>query len=187
MSVMTEVVAIGETGLDWSDQTASQEKTAQEQLFVHQIHIANQVNKPLIIHARDPEDQAYFRILDLLNKEYLFQKPFVLHCVSGPTDYIKEAIKMGGYISFAGNVTYPNATHLRELFKITPPDRVMIETDAPFLPPQGKRGLVNLPRYLKLTADYLAAKLGVDLNQVYQNSCRFFDLKPLWPINQIDC
>ncbi|HQM15890.1 MAG TPA: TatD family hydrolase [Candidatus Woesebacteria bacterium] len=176
LSVAPKIVAVGEVGLDWTTDTSIKEKQIQEQLFVQQIVLANQLNKPLVIHARDPQNEAYQKILDLLEKEYLFQKPFVLHCVSGPTNYIKKAIKMGGYLSFAGNITYPNANHLRELFSLTPPDRVMIETDAPFLPPQEKRGMVNLPRYLRLTADFLATQLGVNLNQIYQNSCRCFGL-----------
>ncbi len=176
------VVAIGECGLDYFRLTESQrssQRETQHTLFTKQIQLANKINKPLIIHARDDKKEAYDQILALLKSHYQSRKPFVLHCVSGPIDYIQEALKLGAYISFAGNVTYPNAQELREIIKIVPNDRLLIETDAPFLPPQGKRGSVNLPKFIRQTATYLEQEHGVNLQQVFINTLNFFGVDKL--------
>ena len=177
-----EVIAIGECGLDYFRLTESQRSSQQETqnvIFTKQIQLANKTNKPLIIHARDDKKDAYDQILILLKNHYLSKKPFVLHCVSGPIGYIQEALKLGAYISFAGNVTYPNAQELREILKIVPNDRLLIETDAPFLPPQEKRGKVNLPKFIHETAAYLEQEHGVNLQQVFKNTLNFFGIDKL--------
>lgn len=175
-----EVVAIGEAGLDYyrlnSSSQSSQLKKLQKEIFISHIHLANNVKKPLIIHARDSADEAYFAILELLKNHYQFHKPFVLHCVSGPEEYITQAIKIGAYISFAGNITYPNAQDLRSLLPLVPKDRLMTETDAPFLPPQEKRGKVNRPKYILFTAKYLQQEHQIDLERVFSNSLSFFEI-----------
>ena len=175
-----KVVAIGETGLDYfrfTDQSnGSLLIDLQQEIFVKHIQLANQFQKPLIIHARDKHDTAYLSIIDLLKTHYQFIKPFVLHCVSGPLDYIETALELGGYISFAGNITYPNAQNLREILSIVPFDRLLIETDAPFLPPQSYRGEVNQPAYICNTASYLQENFEVNLAQVLVNSQNFFDV-----------
>jgi TatD DNase family protein len=176
-----EVVAIGEAGLDYyrldKSSQNSQLKKLQKEIFINHIHLANSVKKPLIIHARDSADEAYFEIIELLKNHYQFHKPFVLHCVSGPKEYIKQALKMGAYISFAGNITYPNAQDLQSLLPLIPKEKLMIETDAPFLPPQEKRGRVNQPKYILHTAKYLQKQHQVDLQQIYRNSLSFFDIQ----------
>ncbi len=175
------VIAIGEVGLGYFrlKELTIDQQYLQHQVFTAHIKLANKLSKPLIIHARDKTDRAYTQILELLKDHYQFNKPFVLHCVSGPISYIQEALKLGAYISFAGNITYPNANELREILKITPADKLLIETDAPFLPPQTKRGQVNQPQNISLTAAYLEQEHGVNLSQVYQNSCNFFEVTPL--------
>lgn len=177
-----EVVAIGECGIDYfrlSDSQRSSQQKIQESIFIQHLQLANSLNKPLIIHARDNEKQAYDQILKLLKEHYLFEKPFVLHCVSGHIEYIKEALGMGAFISFAGNVTYPNAQELKNILKIVPQDRLLIETDAPFLPPQAKRGRVNLPEFIALTATYLEQEHSVNLQQIFKNSLAFFEINKL--------
>lgn len=176
-----KVMAIGEVGLDYfrlnpDSNQANQAKLLQRWLFTVQIQLANQVNKPLIIHARDKRSQAYLEILELLKANYSFEKPFVLHCASGPKDYLEEAIKLGAYVSFAGNITYPSADELRDLLKLVPEDRLLIETDAPFLAPQAKRGQVNQPQFIRHSATYLERKHGVNLQRILINSCNFFEV-----------
>lgn len=175
-----KVVAIGEAGLDYyrldSSAQSTQLKELQQEIFIRHIQLANDVKKPLIIHARDSSDEAYFTILDLLKKHYYSHKPFVLHCVSGPKNYITQALELGAYISFAGNVTYPNAQDLQSLIPLIPKDRLMIETDAPFLPPQKRRGQINQPKYIVYTANYLQQVHQLNLEQIYQNSLRFFEI-----------
>ncbi len=175
-----KVVAIGEAGLDYyrldSSAKSAQLKDLQQEIFIRHIQLANGVKKPLIIHARDSSEEAYFTILDLLKEHYQSHKPFVLHCVSGPKNYITQALELGAYISFAGNVTYPNAKDLQSLIPLIPKDRLMIETDAPFLPPQNKRGQINQPKYIAHTASYLQQEHQLDLEQIFQNSLGFFEI-----------
>ncbi|KUK79724.1 MAG: YabD [Microgenomates bacterium 39_7] len=175
-----KVVAIGETGLDYfrfkSDQDNSQQKSLQKEIFIKHMKLANQAQKPLIIHARDTGKEAYLIITELLKKHYQFSQPFVLHCASGPVEYIKQALEMGGYISFAGNITYPNANSLKEILAIVPSHRLLIETDAPFLPPQKHRGKINQPKYIRETANYLKENFEVNLTQIFNNSLKFFNL-----------
>ncbi len=177
-----KVVAIGECGIDYfrlSDSERSSQQKIQKLIFIKHIELANSVSKPLIIHARDNKKQAYDQILEMLKKHYLFKKPFVLHCVSGHIEYIKEALGMGAYVSFAGNVTYHNAQEQKDVLKIVPRNRLLIETDAPFLPPQAKRGKINLPEFIALTATYLEQEHGVNLQQIFLNSKTFFGVNEL--------
>jgi TatD DNase family protein len=182
LALHQEVKAIGETGLDYyhltgDDQTASIRR--QQQLFIKHIQLTNQINKPLIIHARDKNggEQAYSDILDLLKQSFQFKQPFVLHCVSGPTTYINEAINLGAYISFAGNITYNNAHNIQKLISLVPNDKLMIETDAPFLAPQAYRGKICEPWMITATAKFMVDNYQLDSNQILANSYRFFGLK----------
>jgi TatD DNase family protein len=177
-----KVVAIGECGLDYFQLDSTnqhQQQKKQQQLFIKQIKLANQLNKTLIIHARDKLNtrEAYDQIIQLLRSHFNFKQPFILHCVSGPVDYVQTALELGGYISFAGNVTYPNAGAIAQLVKLVPATRMLIETDAPFLPPQTVRGQLNQPRFILDTARYLEQKFKIDLHQVFANSCQVFNVK----------
>ncbi|HKY74341.1 MAG TPA: TatD family hydrolase [Patescibacteria group bacterium] len=155
LNTSKKVIALGECGLDYfhvskeqpvRDQTIALQKT----LFEQQILLAKKHNLALIIHCRN----AYDDMLSFLKAH----KPerFVLHCMSGTSEYLHQAINLGGYISFAGNITYPNAESLRNLVLETPKDRLLVETDAPFLSPQQWRGKPNHPSYIKSTVQTLA-------------------------------
>ncbi|MEK7458210.1 MAG: TatD family hydrolase, partial [Patescibacteria group bacterium] len=138
-----KIVAVGECGLDYYRlPTDLQEqvliKQNQKMLFELQIILAHQYNLPVIIHCRDTRENAYNDVLSILKVHPGTQ--FVLHCMSGSREYLQEALKLGGYISFAANLTYRNAAALRNLAKNTLKNRILLETDAPFLPPQNKRG-----------------------------------------------
>ena len=172
--------AVGETGLDFYrlDSTSSDfEKLVDQQKNIFRWHIqfAQQHDVPLILHVRDKGDQAYWDILEIMKQEYKSNKPFVLHCASGPLDYIKQAVEMGGYIGFDGNITYPNAVNIRDLVKSVPADQLMIETDAPFLAPQGYRGGICEPWMISETAKYVEKELGLNLNQIFENTKLFFN------------
>lgn len=177
-----KIVAIGETGLDyfWLPEIETQRKASielQEAGFIAQIELANQLQLPLIIHVRDKTDQAYHRVLTLLTQYYQHHKPFILHCVSGPLSYLKAAIELGGYIGVAGNVTYKNADHIRQLVTTAPPDRILLETDAPYLPPQNYRGQTCEPWMISETHAFLVNELKLDSEQLYQNALSIFNLK----------
>jgi TatD DNase family protein len=175
-----KIHAVGETGLDYYrlDRTKSDfDQLINQQKAILRWHIkfAQQQNVPLILHVRDKTDQAYWEVLEIIKNEYQGEKPFVLHCASGPLDYIKQAIGMGDYIGFDGNITYPKAQEIRNLVKSVPADRLMIETDAPFLAPQAYRGKPCEPWMITDTAKYVEKELKLDLNQIFKNTQQFFN------------
>lgn len=171
--------AVGETGLDYYrlDHSAPNFETHAEHqrtLFRWHIQFAQQHNLPLILHIRDTKAQAYWEALEIIKTEYAGDRPFVLHCASGPLDYIQEAIELGGYIGFDGNSTYPNAHDIRDLVKSVPLNRLLLETDAPFLAPQTFRGSACEPWMIAETARFAKEKLGLNLDQIFINSQEFF-------------
>ncbi len=175
------VIAIGETGLDYYRLKEEKRELAinnQKAGFRMHIQLANELEKPLIVHARDKggkkdkNNQAYWDILGIIKKDYQFKKPLILHCISGPKAYIEEAIELGALIGVGANVTYPNADELRSLVKFIPQDKLLLETDAPYLPPQEFRGQTCEPWMIEKTALYLK-EMGFDLRQIYQNFTHF--------------
>lgn len=176
------VIAIGETGLDYfhfdpttSEVNATKIKT-QKQAFIAQIELANTTQLPLIVHVRDKGDAAYVETLELIKAHYAFHKPFILHCASGPLSYIQEAIALGAYLGFDGNLTYKKNQLLLDIFTLTPPDKRLLETDAPFLPPEPFRGKPCEPWMISKTAEYVQTKLQADLDQIYTNTQVCFGL-----------
>jgi len=176
-----KVVAIGETGLDYfrlpADTTqALQIKELQKKGFTAQIQLADELDLPLIIHVRDTDEEAYFQVLSLLEQHKHRTRPFILHCISGPMSYIQAAVKMGAYFGVAGNVTYINAEHIRNLVKVIPPERLLLETDAPFLPPREFRGKTCEPWMICKTAEALEQQLAIPSDILYQNTLKVFSL-----------
>lgn len=146
-------LAIGETGLD--DFRDYAPRRYQERAFAAQIELAHETRKPLIIHTRAAEDDTI---------EWLTQKAqgleVILHCFSMPTR-LQECLEHGWWISFAGNVTYPKAQDLAEAAERTPLDRLLVETDAPYLTPQVVRKERNRPAYVAHTARFIAERRGL--------------------------
>jgi len=182
----TQIKAVGETGLDYFRlaSAATTAKKAQQAAFKLHLHLAQTHHVPVIIHVRDqaaPETptagNAYWDTLQMLKDNWPNDQPFILHCASGPLNYIEQALAMGAYIGAAGNVTYKKADRIREIVKLTPADRLLIETDSPYLPPEPRRGQVCEPWLIKLTAEYLQETMGIDLDQVWQNSLRAFNVR----------
>lgn len=157
LSEDARVVAIGEVGLDAYRNLASPEH--QQRAFRAFILLAQRRHLPLLLHCR----QAYEPLLKMLRQDARPPVPGVVHCASGPPEFIQEALALGLHISFAGNVTFPNAHALRALVPLVPDDRLLIETDAPFLAPQPVRGKPNEPAYVTHTAACLAQLRGTDL------------------------
>jgi TatD DNase family protein len=145
--------AIGETGLDYYRDYAP--RADQERAFAAQIEIAREYGKPLIIHTRAAEDDT---IATLARDARDLQ--VVLHCFS-MTDRLEECLDHGWWISFAGNVTYPNATGLARAAQHTPLERLLVETDAPYLTPQAVRKERNRPAYVTHTARFVADLRGI--------------------------
>ena len=172
-----KIVAIGETGIDYFHSKENIDVFEQKNHFALHIHLAKKYSLPLIIHCRDTSEQAYWDVLEILDKEK-FSGKFILHCVSGPLAYIQKAVTMGAYFGMAGNMTYKNSEHLRDIVRAIPKDRLLLETDAPFLPPQEFRGKICEPWMITQTAEYVTQQLGLELEQLYQNSQEVFGLLP---------
>ncbi|MBR4110598.1 MAG: TatD family hydrolase [Clostridia bacterium] len=144
-----KVVAIGEIGLDYHYDNLNKEN--QKKYFVEQIKIANELNLPISIHSRD----ADMDMLEIL-KQNKINAGFIMHCFSSSVEVAKEIIKLDGYISISGTVTFKNAKNVVEVVKIVPEDRLLIETDCPYLAPQAYRGKRNDPSYVIETAKKVA-------------------------------
>lgn len=166
-----KVVAIGEIGLDYYSYKSNGivDPEIQKKVFVQQIELAHEVKLPLQIHNR----QAGGDILAILktNKDLLQEKPGMFHCFAGSKEILSEALDMGFYIGFDGNITYKGlapgeTTSLSELALATPLDRLVIETDSPYLTPEPHRGSRNVPAYAILTAQFIAKLKGISLEEV---------------------
>lgn len=147
-----KAVAVGETGLDNARQFASPDD--QRRLFDAQLALADGLALPVVIHSRDAVDDTVAALSG-------FDGTVILHCFSSP-GLLPHALERGHYVSFAGNVTYPKATDLREAAAEVPENRLLVETDSPYLAPQPVRGSVNEPAYVLHTLDALAAVRGAD-------------------------
>ena len=165
-----KAVAIGETGLDNHHHFAS--AADQRRLFDAQIALAVELAKPIVIHSRDAATDTAEALAG-------FAGTVVLHCFSSP-DLLPAALERGYYVSFAGNVTYPKASELREAAALIPADRLLAETDSPFLAPQPLRGRPNEPANILHTLNTLAAARGESpaglATQIDRNACAAFGI-----------
>jgi TatD DNase family protein len=153
------VVAVGEIGLDyyWKDVPPEVQKPRLEA----QLDLALELGLPVIFHCRDALPDLFTA---LERRDTL--PPGVFHCFSGGADDARRALDLGFHVSFAGNVTYPKAEGLREAARVVPPERLLLETDAPFLAPQKRRGKRNEPAFLPFTAACLAELLGLPTDEL---------------------
>lgn len=152
-----KVVAIGEVGLDFFRNLSPRER--QEAVLRKFIGLYKETGLPLLLHIRDAHAET-FRILE---EEAGTRVRGVLHCFSGDRAVLEKASAMGLWISFAGNVTYKKNAYLREVLPYVPKDKILTETDSPFLPPEGYRGKRNEPAYMKESALLMAGLLGLSL------------------------
>ncbi len=170
-----KVVAIGEIGLDYYKDISSREN--QKKLFIRLLETAKPANFPLIIHNRD----AHIDIIDILKDIIGNSVSGVMHCFSGDEKFLKICLDMGFFISFTCNVTYKNADKLREIVKLVPMGRLLIETDAPFLAPKDFRGKRNEPMHVKYVAEEVARIKGLSFEEVAnmttENAKKLFKLE----------
>lgn len=165
------VVAIGETGLDYFRSTG--DMTWQHNRFRNHIETAKAVNKPLIIHTRDAAEDT----MRILEEEGAEQCGGVMHCFVENWDIAKRALDLGFYISLSGIVTFKNAKDLQEVAKRLPLDRILVETDSPYLAPVPFRGKSNEPAYVLHVARFLSELRGEDYEHIAdQTTQNFFDL-----------
>lgn len=168
-----KVVAIGEIGLDYFKNFAQPQN--QLPLFLSQLKLAKELNLPLVIHTREAKADT-LRIL----KEAMPIRA-VVHCFSGDEDFLSACLELGLFISFTCNVTYKKAEGLREMVKLTPLDRLMLETDAPYLSPEGFRGKINEPMQVRFLAEYISSLKEISLEEIArkttENAVNFFNIK----------
>lgn len=174
MAARPKVVAIGEIGLDYYWNKAPHED--QERLFREQLALARELNMPVVIHSRDAREDTVRILGDVARGQ-----PGVMHSFSGDWEYAMACLEIGFMLSFSGPVTFPKATELHEVARRVPLDRVLTETDCPFLAPHPYRGKRNEPAYVRLVAERLAAlreqPLEVVASAVWQNAERMFHFK----------
>ncbi|KZN32380.1 DNAse [Pseudoalteromonas luteoviolacea CPMOR-2] len=155
-----KVVAIGETGLDYY--YSKDTHKVQQDSFAGHIDVANELNKPLIIHTRDAKKDT----LDIMRAHNADKCGGVLHCFTEDWDMAKKAIDMGFYISISGIVTFKNAVELQEVVKQIPLDRLLIETDSPYLAPVPHRGKTNQPAYVQDVAYFISDLKGISYKEL---------------------
>jgi TatD DNase family protein len=168
------VVAIGESGLDFHYMHSPQEE--QENSLRRHLELASELNKPIVIHCRDAEA----RLVAIVREIGMPARGGVIHCFTGDVRAARDFLELGFHISFSGIVTFKNATPVREAARVVPDDRVMIETDAPYLAPEPYRGRRNEPAYVARTFEVLAQLRGNDSAKLAEairtNTARLFAL-----------
>ncbi len=170
-----KVVAIGEIGLDyhWVKDPVQREK--QKEWFIKQIEFANLHKKPISIHNRE----AFEDCLNIL-KEHKPEYSGVMHCYSGSVELLSDVLKLGLYIGLDGPLTFTNAKTPKEVCEEVPLDRLLVETDSPYLSPHPLRGTVNEPKNIALVVDEITRLKGLSkkhiLDVIYQNSCKLFGI-----------
>jgi TatD DNase family protein len=169
-----KVVGFGEMGLDFFRNLSPPD--AQRQVFRRQIHMGLDVRKPLVIHCRDAHDDT----LAILADEKAREIGGVMHCFSGDVEIARRCLDLGFFISLAGPVTYKNARALPDVARFVPADRLVVETDCPYLPPTPHRGKRNEPAYVALTVAFVAELRGTDPEalgaELTANAARLFGI-----------
>ncbi len=166
-----KIIAIGEIGLDYYWETETKE--LQKEIFRTQLEIAQELNVPVLIHDREAHEDTF----EILNDYNL--KTVVYHCFSGTKELAMKCIDKGYYIAAGGIVTFKNANNLKETVKAVPIDRILLETDAPYLAPVPYRGKLNSPKYLKYIAQEIANLRNTDVEEIKhittENAKRIFN------------
>lgn len=170
----SKVIAVGEMGLDYHYNFSSPE--AQRRVFRDQLKIAKSLSLPVVIHDRDSNGE----VLEILQEEEAFEHGVLFHCFCGGVEEMDSIIKLGGYISLPGIVTFKNGQRMREVAKQVPLEKLLIETDSPFLTPVPHRGKRNEPQYVAFVAAAIALEKDCSKEEIQnataRNAIRFFNL-----------
>ncbi len=171
---LDKVMAVGEIGLDFYYNNSPEE--IQKEVFKKQLKLAEKIHLPVIIHSRN----AFKDTLEILESYKV--KKVLIHCFSGTVDEMRESVKRGYYIAVGGVITFPNAIMLKEVIKEVPMNKILLETDCPYLAPVPHRGKRNQPSYLKYIAREAAKIKGLELGEttrnIYENTLNFLEAKP---------
>jgi TatD DNase family protein len=167
-----ELVAIGETGLDYH--YAHSNREIQKKFLVRYLHLALECQLPVIFHCRE----AFSDLFAITDHEYKRKAPAILHCFTGSVEEAENVLERGWYLSLSGIVTFKRSEPLREVAKIVPIDQLLIETDTPYLAPQSKRGKQNEPSFISETALCIAEVKGISIEEVarasFENAAKLF-------------
>ncbi|WP_071458799.1 TatD family hydrolase [Bacillus massilinigeriensis] len=175
LSAHPKVVALGEMGLDYYWDKSPKE--IQQEVFRKQIRLAKEVGLPIIIHNRE----ATSDIVEILREEKASEVGGIMHCFSGSPETAVQCLEMNFYISLGGPVTFKNAKKPKEVAEIVPLDKLLIETDCPYLAPHPYRGKRNEPAYVKLVAEQIAQIKGLSFEEVAEETTR--NAKKVFGIN----
>ncbi|MDG6894766.1 YchF/TatD family DNA exonuclease [Volucribacter amazonae] len=166
-----KVVAIGETGLDYY--YSAENKSLQQNVFMQQIEIAKQLNKPVVVHTRSAREDT----IQLLREHQADKCGGVLHCFTENQQMAEQALDLGFYISISGIITFKNAEELRDVVRYIPLDRLLVETDSPYLAPVPYRGKQNQPAYVREVCEYVATLKGLSMTEFAEITTQnFMDL-----------
>ena len=170
-----KVVAIGEIGLDFHRPGVDPDRACQIKAMIDQYELARELNKPMVFHIRD----GYGEFMEFA-KDRDFPESAVLHCFSSSAEVAEFCVKKGLYISFSGTLTYKNAVNLVRAASVVPMDKLLVETDSPYLTPEPFRGRINYPKYVEYVCSRLAEIKGVSIDKMQEitvaNTKRFFNL-----------
>ena len=170
-----KIVAIGEIGLDyyWNKEN----KELQKYAFIEQIKIANEMNLPIVIHTREAVDDT----LNILRNVIQTVKPGVFHCCPLNRELVKQALELGFYISLAGPITFKNSKNANEIIEMIPNDKMLIETDSPYLSPEPRRGKRNDSRNLVYIAEKIASVKNISVEEIqkitFENTEKLYNIK----------
>ncbi|WP_342256116.1 TatD family hydrolase [Spiroplasma endosymbiont of Poecilobothrus nobilitatus] len=167
-----KVISVGEIGLDYFHKTVSPD--LQKHWFIKQIELAKQHNLPIAIHCRDAYQDCY----EILKEQKITQG--LMHCYNGTIQMAQKFLDLGFYLSFAGNITFKNAEQLREVAKMVPLNKILVETDAPYLTPDPYRGKKNYPKFIMYTVKKLAELKNMPVEEMIRitnkNARKLFNL-----------
>ncbi len=155
-----KIIGVGETGLDFYYNNS--DKDTQLKSFQNHIEAAIYLNIPLIIHSRNAENETY----DILKENYQKNLKILMHCFTGSTDFALNLVPLNAYFSASGIITFKKSTELQETFKKIPEDKLLIETDSPFLSPEPNRGKKNEPSFIIFTAEKLANLRNIEVDKL---------------------
>ena len=156
----SKIIGVGETGLDFYYNNS--DKDTQLKSFQNHIEAAIYLKIPLIIHSRNAENETY----DILKENYQKNLKILMHCFTGSTDFALNLVPLNAYFSASGIITFKKSTELQETFKKIPEDKLLIETDSPFLSPEPNRGKKNEPSFIKFTAQKLANLRNIEVDKL---------------------
>ena len=172
INLSKKIIGIGETGLDFYYNHSKKDK--QESLFIEHIHASQESGLPIIVHTRSAESKTY----EILESEYKNKKfKILIHCFTGSKDFAYKLLNLGCYISASGIVTFKNSSELANTFKVIPNDRILVETDSPYLSPDPLRGKSNEPSHIVHTVKFLSKLKNLSENELSEiTSKNFFNL-----------